>query len=675
MISDLGYGFSGAAYLLLLLLLFTVRKGGLAKYLLILSAIVTVVWSVAHISLVTGTMTLERLLFIDIAKQSVWLLFLAAFLRDDFATLWDVLKRPVSIAILALPAGALVLPYFIPMSFTWRFLLQTVIALEVLILLEQVYRQSGTQRWAFKPLVLYLGVLNLFEFVTYANATMVAQVEPIYIAARGYIYVLMVPFLVIATRRIKHWGVDIFISREVVLHSSLLLVAGGYLFVMAAIGYAIKFVGGSWGPTIQIVLIALSIALLVTVFLSNNFRTQVKVFITKNFFANQFDYRIEWVKLTQTLSAEGSALPKVYGSALQGYLGALNYDSGAIIKIKNAMIDCVASSQCDVSAVTAPSLMAKLRAFFTTTEWIMDVDEYRVKPYLYSDLKLSEDEVASLKGHILIPIFQHEKLWGIVVLGCVEAERLRLNWELRDYLNAATAQISNFIFHHEASNDLAENAQFAAFSRMSAFVVHDLKNVLAQIDLILCNAQQHKHNPEFIDDTFETLEHTKSRMDKMLRQLTDKLQPNEARAGSHLLSSIIEHVLKKRCAGLKPTPTLDVEDEVPVVIDAEKFANVVYHLVNNAQQATADSGTINIELAVDQDRQEQVVTITDSGEGMSQEFIEQRLFKPFETTKGNAGMGIGVYDARSYIVSINGRLSVESEQGTGTQFTLRIPSI
>ena len=135
---------------------------------------------------------------------------------------------------------------------------------------------------------------------------MVNQVEIGYIAARGYIYFLLMPLLVISIRRIHHWGIDIFISRDVVLHSSLLLVAGGYLFVMAVVGYAINYMGGNWGATVQIILVVMSFALLATVFLSNGFRTKIKVFITKHFFANQFDYRVEWVKLTQWLTRAGA---------------------------------------------------------------------------------------------------------------------------------------------------------------------------------------------------------------------------------------------------------------------------------------------------------------------------------------------------------------------------------
>ena len=130
------------------------------------------------------------------------------------------------------------------------------------------------------------------------------------------------------------------------------------------------------------------------------------------------------------------------------------------------------------------------------------------------------------------------KPWGFAVLASGDYEKISLNWEVKDYLTAVSEQVGTYMQHHEAAQVVAENAQFAAFNRMSAFVLHDLKNVLAQVDLILANAQQHKHNPEFIEDTFETLEHTKARMEKMLKQLTDKKAVEEGVNSEFLLSEL-----------------------------------------------------------------------------------------------------------------------------------------
>lgn len=674
MLSDLGYALSAAGYTMLLLLLFTVRKAGLAKYLLILATVVTALWFASHIVLLTGSLSGYRILLADTFKQLVWLIFLAACLKDNLHSIRELFSRPASWAIIALPLVALVAPYVVTLAFTWRVLLQTMIALEILILLELLYRQAGDNRWAFKPLILFLGATSLFEFVTYANATMVAQLEPTYIGARGFVYAVMLPFLVLAIRRIKHWGVDIFISREVVLHSSLLLVAGGYLFIMALAGYAIKYLGGNWGATVQIVLVVLSLVLLATLLVSNSFRTKIKVFITKHFFANQFDYRIEWLKLTQSLETrKEQGLSGVYRSALNGMLRAVDYDSGMMLRCGKGEFEVLAEVSHAPLSHNETELLAMLAEYCQSKDWIIDIEELRYKPFVYDGLKVNHALLNDCSFQWVLPIYHDNHLWGLVLLQAVDKESRRLNWELRDYLSAVIAQAFGYVFHYEAAHKVAENAQFAAFNRMSAFVLHDLKNVLAQIDLILCNAAQHKHNPEFIDDTFETLQHTKTRMEKMLRQLTEKKAEENTGSAICLASDIIRQIIDKRCINQLPIPQLTVVSEQQVMLEDDKFGNVIYHLISNAQQATEQSGRVDIEVKLNHDKDFLLVNIVDDGIGMSQAFIQERLFTPFDTTKGNAGMGIGAYDAKNYMEKIGGQLKVCSEQGKGSTFTLYLP--
>lgn len=673
MIADFGFGLGVVSYSLLLLLLFTVRKAGLVKYLLILATAGTAAWSLFHINLLFGPLELENLFLFDSIKQSIWLIFLLACIKHDFRSVKDVLVRPFSIVMLSVPVASILLPYVVPIDVSWRFLAQTIIALQVLVILELLYRQAGENKWAYKPLVLYLGATNLFEFVTYANATMVGGLEVNYIAARGYVYTALLPFLVLAIRRIKHWGVDIFISREIVLHSSLLMVAGIYLFIMAMLGYFVKFVGGEWGVTIQILLIVLSTALLMTLFLSNSLRIKIRVFITKHFFVNQFDYRIEWLKLTDALASNESSIPKVYENAIKGWIQAIEYHSGILLKKEGHSLNIKAQINHPDLTPRECQLLDELAIYCQQKDWVIDIEELRYQPFIYEGLKLNHALLNECSFQIVLPIYKAEALWGLAVMNSDQSVR-KLNWELRDYLTAVTAQISSYVFHHEASKEVAENAQFAAFNRMSAFVLHDLKNVLAQIDLILANAEQHKDNPEFIADTFETLWHTKARMDKMLRQLTDKKEAQRSSERLCDVSTSISTVIDKKCAGNLPIPKLNVIDEKQLVIDEEKFCNVMYHLISNAQQATSNDGKVSISVDMSVDQRFLVVTIEDSGEGMSQEFIENRLFKPFDTTKGNAGMGIGAYDAKNFVEKLGGSIKVQSEEQKGTVFTLKFPA-
>ena len=675
MFSDIGYAVAALGYFALLLLLFTGRKSGIAKYLLITASLTTCLWAISNVSLLGWQSHISHFFAADAIRQWVWVLFLAACLRSDFSSFKEIIVRPISLSLLVLPTVAIVTALTSTLPYIWQYSLHTLIALQMLIVLELVYRQAGELKWAYKPLVLFLGALSLWDFVTYANATMINQIGENYISARGYIYIVLLPFLILAIRRISYWGVAIFVSRDVVLHSTLLLVAGGYLFLMALVGYFVKFMGGSWSYPLQFVLVAVSLLLLVSLFVSHNFRTKIKVFITKHFYANQFDYRVEWVKLTDILSEQQDSLNGVYQTSLNGMLQAVEYESGVLLKLnKNgwqqvAAIDTGKSRQYDVSKISL------LQSFYDQKAWIIDISELRVKPHQYDELSDKSYFMDSFDYQLVVPIFRQESLWGMVLLDA-EGEHVKsLNWELRDYINAVTAQVSNYIFQFEGAQALAENAQFAAFSRMSAFVLHDLKNVMAQIDLILANAQQHKSNPEFIDDTFETLEHTKSRMDKMLKQLTEKkTSPSHGQLQTDI-AQLLNSVVEKRCQGFQPIPTVNCESELLVQIDAEKFANVMYHLINNAQQATKDDGYVLIDAGrVNTNGQDNIVVkIKDNGEGMSADFIETRLFKPFDTTKGNAGMGIGAYDAKNYIEQIGGVIIVDSELGQGTMFTLSIP--
>jgi putative PEP-CTERM system histidine kinase len=671
MFASVGYAISAMGYALLLLLLLTVRKSGLAKYLLILATAATCLWSIAPF--VFFPLSVEKLLLFDNIKNLLWLLFLASCLKDNFTNIIEVLSRKETWLILVMPFIAIAMPLLGIVPQSWQFLLQIVIALTVLVLLEIIYRQAGDNKWALKPLILYLAIISVFDFVTFANALMVEQIHVNYIAARGFIYAALIPFLVLAIRRVKNWGVEIYISRDIVMHSTLLMVAGGYLFIMAMLGYLVRYFGGQWGSTIQVVLIALSLALLVTLFLSLSFRTKIKVFITKHFFTNQFDYRHEWLKLTHSLNAK-EFKENVYTTALRGITQAINYQTGCLIQHQNGELKVLADIEKPDLNEDEKIVLLAFSEHFKSKKWIIDIEELRTRPFVYEGLKINHSLLNAVYFQLVIPIYNDDVFWGMVVMKGSDNTSKNLNWELRDYLTAVNAQVSNFLFHHQAAQELAENAQFAAFARMSAFIVHDLKNVMAQIDLILSNSGRHKDNPEFIEDTFETLKHTKTRMNKMLLQLNEKNIIQDGADSLVSLSKSIEQVVEQRCASYLPLVNVIIKSEIPVVLDKEKLCNVIYHLVSNAQQATADDGNVDIILELSEDNKHMLINIVDTGCGMSEDFIGNRLFKPFDTTKGNAGMGIGAFDAKAYLDNIGGQLLVQSELDKGTIFTLRIPT-
>lgn len=121
---------------------------------------------------------------------------------------------------------------------------------------------------------------------------------------------------------------------------------------------------------------------------------------------------------------------------------------------------------------------------------------------------------------------------------------------------------------------------------------------------------------------------------------------------------------------MQPQITFIMLNSCKITLDEEQFFSVINHLLQNAQEATSADGWIKVNVDVHQHKIQ--VTVSDSGCGMSEEFIKTRLFKPFDTTKGNAGMGIGVFEAKQFFESVGGSLQVESIVGQGTKMIISL---
>jgi putative PEP-CTERM system histidine kinase len=210
--------------------------------------------------------------------------------------------------------------------------------------------------------------------------------------------------------------------------------------------------------------------------------------------------------------------------------------------------------------------------------------------------------------------------------------------------------------------------QFESFNRMSTFVVHDLKNLVLQLSLMNANAAKHKDNPEFQADMLETVDYSVQKMKIMLQKLS------RTESAEQPLALAVEQVVRQAVsqkAAFEPRPQLLVDTPgLRVLADRERLERVVGHLIQNAIEATPRTGSVTIRLAGEGGRA--VIEIADTGDGMSEEFIRERLFKPFDSTK-SAGMGIGAFESREYINELGGSLEVRSSPGMGTTFRVVLP--
>jgi putative PEP-CTERM system histidine kinase len=268
---------------------------------------------------------------------------------------------------------------------------------------------------------------------------------------------------------------------------------------------------------------------------------------------------------------------------------------------------------------------------------------------------------------LIIPLPSQDSLIGFVVLAKPRTP-VNVNWEVRDLLKTASKQAASFLGHVRATEALVEAKQFDAFNRMSAFVVHDLKNLVAQLSLMLRNAERHASNPEFQRDMLGTIQHVMDRMNRLLLQLRSGTSPVE-NAKSVDLGPIFERVTaaysyRGDILGLKIQPGLRALGH------EERLERVLGHLVQNAVDATPEGGQVSI--SAYQEPGHTVIEVADTGQGMSPEFVQERLFRPFQSTKPT-GMGIGAYESHRYVTELGGRIVVDTAPGAGTRIRVLLP--
>ncbi|TWX51070.1 XrtA/PEP-CTERM system histidine kinase PrsK [Colwellia hornerae] len=665
-----GYSLAGIAYLVFALLIFAARnKTTLARWVLV-SVLVTVIANgVAALQIKLG-FSLQWAMLADGFKVACWSLLILlcnteqrsfrAMIANSqirqYAKVWSMLMVACWLA-------SVLLNY----SYEYIFLLFIVLNLWSLVLLEQLYRSADSQvRWAIWPLVIALASVAIFDFVLYAQATMVDSIDFDFWFSRGFISFIVVPLLLISTRRIRNGAVRIFVSRHVVFYSSMLMIAGIYLLVMAFAGYVINYIGGEWGSVVSISFLMLSALVLIALLITESLRRRLKVFIAKNFFANKYEYRDEWLNLIgkiETTNAES-----YYQMATQIMMSKVAAHAGAILKKVTGQRFSVQYSEKLIIDDIFNQQLVECSHFCQRQGWIIDIEEYRQTPTVYPELNLDLSLFDAKNIRIIVPIFIGKAFYGMFILAG-KNEIKQLNWEDRDLLFAISKQLGNFVSLHEANDKLAESKQFDAFNRMSAFLVHDLKNVQAQLALITSNAEKHRDNPEFIADVFETVESATERLSKVLSQLRNK-QAAQSKSELVDISEIISSVIEQRNIDL-PKVIFNKFDHCEMAIDNETFHSVLNHLIQNAQEATSNDGWVKVELT--QIENHIGIKISDNGCGMSTDFINNRLFKPFDTTKGNAGMGIGVFEAKQFVEGIAGIIKVESVEGQGTVFIIDLP--
>jgi putative PEP-CTERM system histidine kinase len=539
-----------------------------------------------------------------------------------------------------------------------------------LMLLEQIYRNSPVEaRRDIGFMCIGLGVMFGGDFFVFADASVFRRIDPSLWYARGPLNVLVIPLIAISASRHPRWSPRLFVSRTLVFHSAALVAAGTYLILMSSAGYWVSLQGGEWGGFWQLLFLIGSVILLLSLFFSRLLRSRIKVFYLKHFSRSKYDYRQEWIRVTKVLSDGDlrATLPERIVLAL----GDLVERPGGAVWVSDGRggFNLEACVNCDPGLLDPSWDAEEFCRALARIGWILDLAEHQREPGRYPGLEVPSWMSDLRHFSLVVPILHDSRILGFVLLVKPLAP-LPLDWETIDLLKTSARQAASYLALEEAATALGEARQFEGFQRVSAFVVHDLKNLVAQLSLVVRNAERHKGNPEFVQDAFATVGSAVEKMNRLLLQLRDaaSLDNTEPVDLNRLLAQLAADAARR-----VPVPVLELDDHAPTVVvaDPNRLSSVVMNLITNAQEATDRSGHVWVRLS--RSGGDAVIEVEDTGVGMDEDFVRKRLFKPFDSTKGLAGMGIGAYDCREYVRALGGRIEVTSRPGQGTRFRVRIP--
>jgi hypothetical protein len=542
----------------------------------------------------------------------------------------------------------------------------------VLFHMQNLYRHADRlNRWKIKFLVVGIFVAFACQIVGVSYALLFGMIHPLYPLYSTFGFLLGAGMIAFSLVRHRLLDVDIFVSRYMVYRSLTLALVGGYLISLGMLAELFRWLNIpldllTW--TFLAIIGALALSLLL---LSEDIRRRLKESIHIHFYKHKYDYRMEWMEFTRRLS-RATAIPEIAAQTVNRVIEVMWIRQAAMYTLRGRPGQMTLAHQvqydCLPTKLELDSTLVK--AFLEHAKFIASAAENGKQ--LDNIGQLSRRLFEGIPVGLLVPIATLDNLVGLLVVG-LELSGKAFGVDDRDLLTAVVAQAGALILNAQLSQEAFEGRQLQLFARMSAFFAHDLKNAISMLTMLVDNARVHIHNPYFQQDALHALGSLTTRMRRMLGLLSTTDSSDRTEWRPICLSSCIDTWLNEIRRQVPAHIRLEsVLDRTPLVMgDPEKLRALLDNLILNAIEAISGKGTIQIETRAD--NRHAVLSVSDTGCGMSEEFIRHRLFRPFHTTK-SGGLGIGLYQCRHLVESLGGELVAESQEGTGTRMIIRIPT-
>jgi putative PEP-CTERM system histidine kinase len=538
-----------------------------------------------------------------------------------------------------------------------------------LVLVHNLYGQAAPSsrpniRFAMLALALsWTYDLNLYTVSYLAPSAAVALA-----GWRGLAIALTAPLFALAARREDDWRIRL--SRAATFQSLSLLAICGYFAVMAVLATALKGTDVDWVRAISIALLTVMVVAAMVLLPSPRARGWAKVKLAKHLFEHRYDYRAEWLRFTETLGGSGREAGPLGERVVKAFADVLDAPGGLLLECDGSGEPRVGgswnwhgSTSWPADGGAKPGLWDSIARGGRIIEvdgvrngWARPEDRDSVPPWLL-------DEPDSWVG---VPLIHNDRAIGLVLLAAPEYRRA-LDWEDFDLLRTAGRQAASSLAEALGQRALSNAQRFEEFNRRFAFILHDIKNLVSQLSLLARNAERHAENADFRVDMIATLKSSIGKMNDLLARLS----PGSPARPQRLEPQPLREILMAAIAARKSNHDVRLSGDCGewAEIDSVALEQAVGHLLQNAVEASDPDTPVTIR--VGRSGSEIAIVISDKGCGMDSDFVRDRLFQPFASTK-QSGFGIGAFEAKALVGAMGGRLSVDSRPGEGTRFTIHL---
>ncbi len=541
------------------------------------------------------------------------------------------------------------------------------IAIELLATIAVLYglepslgNSRGSVRWRLKYLALGLGGIFVVRFYLLSQTLLFHVLDAQNVLIGTLALIVGELFVAVGLLRSSGLRTDLSVSRHFVYRSIVVGLCGAYLFFAGAAGWLLNAMGIPEAALLGTLVVFVAVMGLAALALSESLRWRFKRYISTHFYADKYDYRQQW----RTFTADLTARVTLDGLAIQ-LLRSVTDTIGA----RKAALYLADETDGALRLHTVLNAGPLPRAFEATPDDFL-VRQKVPEARRVEDFGNGRSEVLLAAGLLVaVPLRTQGRLVGVLLVGAEQTDTPYTQEDL-DLLTTLGEQAASATATVQLSERLAQARAFEGFNRLSSFIIHDLKNSVSALSMLTQNARQHFDDPQFRVDALKTLTRTVERMQKLVGRLSTRQAAGDLEFESVPLDELARDTVASIPTGSRLQIVLDLERVPSVRGDTDAIQRVLQNLITNAAEAMDGEGTITLRVT---SRDGTVAcAVTDTGCGMSEEFIRNSLFVPFQTTK-KGGWGIGLYQARETVASHGGRIEVSSQEGRGTTVTLFLP--